>query len=50
MNQKRKLNLNEHPLVWDFVTDEIKSEFNGDLNEDVSVEAKDSFYFIDDER
>ena len=39
-----------NPLVWDFVTEELKAEFNSDLNEDVYVEAKDSFYFLDDER
>lgn len=39
-----------NPLVCDFVTEELKAEFNSDLNEDVYVEAKDSFYFLDDER
>ena len=39
-----------NPLVWDFVTEELKAESNSDLNEDVYVEAKDSFYFLDDER
>ncbi len=39
-----------NPLVWDFVTDEIKVEFNSGLNENVYTEAKDSFYFLDDER
>ena len=39
-----------NPLVWDFVTEELKAEFNSDLNEDVYVETKDSFYFLDDER
>ena len=39
-----------NPLVWAFVTDEIKEEFHSDLKEDVYVETKDSFYFLDDER
>lgn len=39
-----------NPLVWDFVTEEIKVEFNNDLNENVSAESKYSFYFLDEER
>lgn len=39
-----------NPLVCDFVTDEIKAEFDNNFTENISVSAKDSFYFLDDER
>ena len=39
-----------NPLVCDFVADEIKAEFDNNFTENVSVSAKDSFYFLDDER
>ena len=39
-----------NPLICDFVADEIKAEFDNNFTENVSVPAKDSFYFLDDER
>ena len=39
-----------NPLVLDFVTDEIKTEFDENFTENVSISAKDSLYFLDDER
>ena len=32
------------------VADEIKAEFDNNFTENISVSAKDSFYFLDEER
>ena len=42
--------LNSNPLVWDFVSDEIKEELNGDIADTVGVSAITSFEVLDEER